>query len=331
MTAFIGDSSKCGVYIIENLMTQTVYIGSTAQTFFRRWASHQSLLRLKKHGNIHLQRAYDLNGASAFRCSVLEYVEDADQILAREQYWLDHYRQRDIYNMCPIAESPAGRKVSAAQKAKLSQILKAIKSQPEDRKRQSDLMRGRKLNTKEHYQKLSQQNAKTYPGLIGPDGTEYRDITNMAAFCREHGLSAKKMHSVAKGTKLSHLGWTAIGVDRDRMLTRVFNFCDPSGAVYENITNLTEFCKAHGLLTSAMSQVFSGQINNHKGWRRVDGSYRKSFAFVSPDVVRYDDIRNLKLFCLEHGLNKDAMSLLHTGKRMRHKGWTKGVEHTTRV
>jgi group I intron endonuclease len=42
---------------------------------------------------------------------------------------------------------------------------------------------------------------------LGPDGKEYRGITNMAAFCREHGLRAQSMYCVRTGRTKQHKGW----------------------------------------------------------------------------------------------------------------------------
>lgn len=49
--------------------------------------------------------------------------------------------------------------------------------------------------------------AKCYPGFVAPDGTEYRDIYNLRAFCREHGLLDSKMVQVATGKRNHHKEW----------------------------------------------------------------------------------------------------------------------------
>lgn len=56
-------------------------------------------------------------------------------------------------------------------------------------------------------QRLSHANAKMYPGFIAPDGTVYRNITNLSEFCRQHGLIQPNMSAVARGVKASHRGW----------------------------------------------------------------------------------------------------------------------------
>ncbi len=48
---------------------------------------------------------------------------------------------------------------------------------------------------------------KTYTGFLTPDGQSAGPITNLAAFCREHGLTAVRMHQVRSGRRRSHKGW----------------------------------------------------------------------------------------------------------------------------
>lgn len=48
--------------------------------------------------------------------------------------------------------------------------------------------------------------AKTFK-LISPSGN-IMTITNLAKFCREHGLNKSNLHKVCKGIRRSHKGWT---------------------------------------------------------------------------------------------------------------------------
>jgi hypothetical protein len=51
-------------------------------------------------------------------------------------------------------------------------------------------------------------NTKTYPGFVSPDGTLYKDVYNLADFCKKHGLSKSKMCLVSQGKRTHHRGWT---------------------------------------------------------------------------------------------------------------------------
>ncbi|MDQ3684416.1 MAG: GIY-YIG nuclease family protein [Acidobacteriota bacterium] len=48
---------------------------------------------------------------------------------------------------------------------------------------------------------------KIYTGFINPDGHRVL-ITNLQAFCREHGLSPVHMHQIKSGKRKKHKGWT---------------------------------------------------------------------------------------------------------------------------
>ena len=62
----------CGVYKITNTINGLFYIGSTGQTFRKRWYQHRYQLRNKEHGNPHLQNAWNLYGEDKFEFSVLQ-------------------------------------------------------------------------------------------------------------------------------------------------------------------------------------------------------------------------------------------------------------------
>jgi hypothetical protein len=60
-------------------------------------------------------------------------------------------------------------------------------------------------------QKLKRgSNRITYPGLISPDGTIYRNIERMVDFCKEHGLSDSSVNVYYKQKKTSYKGWTIL-------------------------------------------------------------------------------------------------------------------------
>jgi len=94
-----------GIYQITNQKNGNRYVGS-AVNLKRRWRVHLSDLRRGQHKNEHLQRAYDKYGEGAFGFSVLENVEDAFQLIPREQHYLDTLKPE--YNIAPTAGSQLG-------------------------------------------------------------------------------------------------------------------------------------------------------------------------------------------------------------------------------
>lgn len=71
-----------GIYIIRNLRTNKVYIGSS-QNIRKRLQAHKNLLCKNKHNNHYLQNAWNKYGAKSFEFKTLERVEKS--ALSRSQ------------------------------------------------------------------------------------------------------------------------------------------------------------------------------------------------------------------------------------------------------
>ena len=111
-----------GIYTIVNLVNQHMYIGS-AVNLRRRKNEHFKDLEAGKHNNAHLQSAYVLYGPSAFQFHILEYVHNAEDLLSKEQHYIDTFNPE--YNIARIAGSTLGLIYSDEAKAKLSAARRA--------------------------------------------------------------------------------------------------------------------------------------------------------------------------------------------------------------
>ncbi len=271
-----------GVYQIRSIPTGKIYIGS-AVDLWARWNQHRHRLRRGTHQNVHLQNAWSKYGETSFEFSVLEYVE-ASELLRCEQAWMDRTRCTDPkvgFNIYDVAGSPG------------------------------------------------EAHAQVWEGFIDPDGNEVT-ITNLHAFCRQHGLDFSSMFRLAGGnSKLkSYKGWTHRNSARQRDYVKTNeDFIDPNGQPAGPITNLAAFCREHGLDNTHMVAVAHGRICSHRGWTCTNGKrnlalqLRKHTGFISPDGERVT-ITNLRKFCREHGLHLVHMFQVKSGKRKSHKGWT---------
>ncbi len=76
-----------GVYKIQNVQDGRCYYGSSVN-IEKRFTQHLKTLSNNTHHNNHLQRAWNKYGKEAFTFTVVEECE-LDQILVREQYYLD--------------------------------------------------------------------------------------------------------------------------------------------------------------------------------------------------------------------------------------------------
>jgi group I intron endonuclease len=94
-----------GVYQIRNCTNGKLYIGST-NDLVRRERKHFSELRNNKHGNQHLQNAWNKYGESCFTFEVLRYIDDEDRLIRAEQFFIDFwetYKPEYGYNIATVA------------------------------------------------------------------------------------------------------------------------------------------------------------------------------------------------------------------------------------
>jgi group I intron endonuclease len=97
--------STPGIYAIVNVVNQQMYIGST-KDLKQRAHLHFHRLEVGNHPNIHLCRAYDLYGRDAFRFDILELIEHAKNLLAREQHYINKLKPQ--YNIARLASRNLG-------------------------------------------------------------------------------------------------------------------------------------------------------------------------------------------------------------------------------
>jgi len=133
------------------------------------------------------------------------------------QVWADpEYRQR-------AQESHRGRQQSHATRTKramrgrqtastaegqahLARMRAARWAKPGASERMAAITR-EQWQSPELRQRHAERVAKIYDGFIGPDGTVYRNVRNLEAFAREHGVKAGHLNMVFRGQRRSHKGW----------------------------------------------------------------------------------------------------------------------------
>jgi len=96
----------CGIYKIENVVNGMIYIGSSSDVSFRL-SDHKRQLKNKKHGNEHLQNAWNKYGKDNFRFIKLFGCEEHERCgkYGYEQAYFDLlWRYEMLYNINPVAE-----------------------------------------------------------------------------------------------------------------------------------------------------------------------------------------------------------------------------------
>lgn len=121
---------KSGIYKITNLVNSKFYIGS-AVYFKHRKGVHIYDLKNNRHGNIHLQRAWNKYGKKAFKFELIEECKK-EILIEREQYYIDKLIPH--YNICRTAHSQLGVKFFKHSRNKMSRSQKNLPQDIKDKR-----------------------------------------------------------------------------------------------------------------------------------------------------------------------------------------------------
>lgn len=101
------EKNKKGIYIITNNVNKKQYVGSSKNVYYRI-QRHKTNLKLQKHCNAKLQAGYNKYSLSNFTFSILEFVDKEQDLLIREQFYIDSLKP--IYNILQLAGNVLGLK-----------------------------------------------------------------------------------------------------------------------------------------------------------------------------------------------------------------------------
>ncbi len=139
------DLCRSGIYAITNKHTGKRYIGSSVRVA-DRLTYHRRNLRAGTHFNAKLQSAWNKHGEVAFVFEFIERVAKPEDLEIREQHWIDaHDAVSNGYNICRIAGSTSGNKMSDESRRRMSMAKQSMS--PETRAMMSASATGRLLST----------------------------------------------------------------------------------------------------------------------------------------------------------------------------------------
>jgi group I intron endonuclease len=137
---------KSGIYIIRNERNQKMYVGSGID-LRKRKREHKNDLEANRHANGHLQNAFNKYGLEAFTFNVVECVLDANNLIPREQFYMDYYKTANAvfgYNLCSKAGSVLGYKHTEESRKQMSEAHKGKKLSEDTKKKMSEAHKGKK-------------------------------------------------------------------------------------------------------------------------------------------------------------------------------------------
>ena len=177
-------SERSGIYKIINNINGKYYVGST-DDFYRRKCAHFSELKRQKHGNKHLQNAWNKYGKNVFEFVIIEKVP-INRLLEVEQKYLNHCKEHPsaFYNISYDAVAMMkGRNHSKETKLKMSKSQIGHYVSPEQKSRQSKVMKGRLVGSKNpNYGKRHSAEIRAKMGTPNPTIFFFKNLNTQKSF-----------------------------------------------------------------------------------------------------------------------------------------------------
>lgn len=266
-------SLKPGIYEIKNLLSGKSYIGS-AKRFKSRWQNHASSLKTGKHQCKHLRNSFnkyfeEQKKDDFIEFHVLEVMENStkEERLIREEFWINKFKSDgvEIYNSrLKPTDEPKNRSCTSLTpeetSKKMSESLKAFYAIPENRQKQSELLKGKPKpqRTKEHNQKLGLAH-------IGIKPTKETKEKMSKAHKTEANLNK------LKETYEKHR--EHIIAEQSDAVAKIHILVQPDGTIIK-VKNLNKFCKEKNMHSSGFSNLLrkSDSSATYKGWQYLGSS-----------------------------------------------------------
>jgi len=214
------------IYKITNIENGKIYIGSAVDINVRK-RKHLSLLRRSIHPNKHLQSAFNKYGEEKFLFSIVEHVENSDELLIREQYYIDSLQVCDNkvgYNQATFADNPMkGRKHSPKSLKRISEVTRGSNNgfygrrHNEKTKEKMKLKKLGKVLSDDHKEKVSESLKKPVV-MLDKQGNFIRKFKSATDVGKELNISSCHISSCCKGKRLTTAGHKWMYLEEYEML-----------------------------------------------------------------------------------------------------------------
>ncbi len=190
------------IYCITNTLNAKIYIGS-ASNYLSRKTNHLSFLRRNNHQNKHLQRAFNKYGESNFEFNIIEIVEEKENLIKREQVWIDFFKPE--YNICKFAGSTLGRITSVETRIKMGDCHRGSKNhnfnKPVSKERIKKYIETRKSNIDVTRQSYINMQRKRMKPVIQYDlaGKELKEFESVAKASKELKINKAQISGCLQG------------------------------------------------------------------------------------------------------------------------------------
>lgn len=236
------------VYLIENTVSHTVYIGQTAKSRPQeRWKHHRYMLSRGDHANSHLQHAWIKYGADVFEFVILEMAISQEELDEIECFYIAYLRSIGVGIYNQKSGGGFGGKISAESRAKIGNAHRGRKLGTETRQRMSEATRGKKKppQTADHRAKIGAAST------INQADPEYRE----------------KRRQMALGLKRSPEAYIRMSEAQAKRFGVIYHLTSPDGTEHA-VTNLSQFCQEHGLNKFSIKNLFNGpnRVKQYRGW-----------------------------------------------------------------
>lgn len=200
-----------GIYAIEHISTNKIYVGSSV-TPSDRMVGHRRELRKGTHSNAHLQNSWNKHTENEFRFYIIEDNLSAELLESKENEYMIRY---GIANeITGTFDETKGFNMSWAGREGFMDPSRRKTGKDHPNFGKSSWNKNKTLSA-DHRDKVSKNNGnqKTYI-LTGIDGKEIT-VTNLNRFCRDNGYKTVSLGHFKNGKLKKWYGYKSIVLKGD--------------------------------------------------------------------------------------------------------------------